>query len=248
MKHQIRFKFGPVFPNDFDFSGTGHFHFSDDEIILDPSMLFYMTNHEIKEGPVVCYIPDDLKKLIEMARETKDNEYKIFLGSFLRYFGDSHSEHLERNSWTLFYKNYDKLDIRAITEEDINAYREDSFYPFYQETFSDHDFYISLSPFKNFLGSVIGKVMEFSRKKGMLVLSKSKALANRLSGKITALELPEKMDALAKLKQEITGKIFYFRGGRATKAFIGISLSVGGLVTANPIIGVGGAVFAFTDP
>lgn len=58
--------------------------------------------------------------------------------------------------------------------------------------------------------------------------------------------IPQWADDLVIRKQEITGRIFHFQGGRATKVFIGIAFSAVGFV--HPIQGVPGLVFAFIDP
>ena len=46
--------------NHFHFHGHGHFSMDYDEVILDPSVLFYLTSHKIRETHIVYYLPDNL--------------------------------------------------------------------------------------------------------------------------------------------------------------------------------------------
>ena len=103
-----------------------------------------------------------------------------------------------------------------------------------------------MSPKMNLLGDVIAKIIVFSKKTGVAILSKTRRLANLLRESIVTLELPKKFDDAIVKKQEITGQLFHFQGGRAAKFFIGVILSAGGFI--HPAIGVPGIVFAFMDP
>ena len=94
----------------------------------------------------------------------------------------------------------------------------------------------------------ISKIIEFSRKSGVAVLSKTRRLANLLRERIVTLELPQKFDDVVMKKQEITKQLFNFQGGRATKFFVGVILSVVGFVHPVGPVGPVGLVFAFMDP
>jgi len=136
-----------------------------------------------------------------------------------------------------------KLKIRPITLESINSKEK---YNNIASMFKKHEFYISMSPRINFLGDILAKIIGFSRESGIAILSKTRRLSNLLREKVIALEFPKKFDKAMMSKQEIVGKLFDFQGGRSTKFFIGIALSLGGFI--HPVIGVPGLMFAFMDP
>lgn len=230
--------------NHFRINEHKHFSLNFDEIILDPSVLFYLTSHKIKETKMTYYLPDNLIKLIERSKENK--EHQQFLKSFLTYFRYGYSRKIEENDWDIFYENIKRMNIKAISEDNIRGEQRDNYYENYLKLFSNHNFYISMSPKINFLGDCIAKIMEFSKRTGKIILSKSRKLANLLREKVTSLELPKHFDDAVRAKSEILCKMFNFQGGRATKFFIGISLGVGGFI--NPVIGGIGVLFAFIDP
>lgn len=227
--------------NFFHLRGHGHFHWDYEEVILDPSVLFYLTNHEIKETSITYYLPDNLIRLIDHSKENK--KYSQFLKSFLTYFRYGYSKTVDKEGLNNLYRNMKKMTIKPIL---IDNLKSNSYYERYLELFSKHDFYISMSPRINFLGDCIAKIMEFSKRTGRLVLSKSRRLANLLREKIISLELPKSLDNIIQGKAELLNRMFDFQGGRATKFFIGVSLGIGGFI--HPAIGGIGVVFAFVDP
>lgn len=236
--------------NHFHFHGHGHFSMDYDEVILDPSVLFYLTSHKIKETRIVYYLPDNLIRLIEKSKENE--ELRDFLKSFLSYFRYGFSKRIQENDWDIFYQNIQKMTIKRISQEDVLTDQKEN-YDNYLKLFSKHKFYISMSPMINFLGDIIAKIMEFSKKIGKIILSKSRKLANLLREKIISLELPKHLaempnnfDNGLKMKSELLNKIFDFKGGRTSKFFIGVCLGVGGLI--HPVIGGIGVAFVFIDP
>jgi len=237
--------------NHFHFHGHGHFSLDYDEVILDPSVLFYLTSHKIKDSKIIYYLPDNLIRLIDRSKDSK--EHQSFLKSFLTYFRYGYSRQIEENDWELFYKNIGSMTIKPIFQENIKSDRQDNYYENYLKIFSEHDFYISMSPRINFLGDCIAKNMEVSKRTGKIILSKSKKLADLLSAKIFSLELPKHlaempnhMDNGLRVKSELLNKMFEFRGGRTTKFFVGVCLGVGGFI--NPVVGGIGIAFIFIDP
>jgi hypothetical protein len=237
--------------NHFHFHGHGHFSLDYDEVILDPSVLFYLTSHKVQDSKIVYYLPDNLIKLIERSKEIK--EYQTFLKSFLEYFRYGYSRQIKENDWALFYQNVKSMTIKPISQENIKSNQQDNYYENYLKMFSDHNFYISMSPRMNFLGDCIAKIMEFSKQTGKLILSKSRKLANLLREKIISLELPKHlaempnhMDNGLRVKSELLNRIFDFQGGRTTKFFVAVCLGVGGFI--HPAIGGIGVAFIFIDP
>ena len=239
---------------DFEFmfhgnNGVGHFHFHGHGIfeippkalIFDPSVLHYLMSHELLDNGYQVYLPDSLLKLIYLSKE--NDEYKEFLGRFLFYFSYQRGSELTEHNWNMFYGNIEKISINPIAVEDIE---DKEGYESILSMFRKHTFYVSMSPKMNFLGDVLAKIIEFSKKSGVAVLSKTRRLANLLRERIVTLELPQKFDDVVMKKQEITKQLFHFQGGRATKFFVGVILSAGGFV--HPAIGVPGLVFAFMDP
>lgn len=230
----------------FRLSVEGEIEFTHNEIILDPSVLFYMTCNELEESEATYYLPAELTQLISRSFDGENNEYRVFLKSFLNYFGDgATSPNLDSNSWDLFRKNYNKISVVPITDSDVD---NDSDYNFYLETFNDHDFYISLSPFKNFLGACIGKIVQFSKKTGRVIVTKSRKLFDIVKDKITSIDLPRDVDKMAEAKQKITSGLFKRKGLKGSKSFIAIALAVGGTVAGGPVWGVPGIVLAVIDP
>lgn len=88
--------------NNYHFHGNGHFALDYDEVILDPSVLFYLTTYKIKETQIVYYLPDNILRLIEKSKDNK--ELQEFLKSFLSYFRYGFSRKIEENDWMFFIK------------------------------------------------------------------------------------------------------------------------------------------------
>jgi len=221
--------------------GHGLIRFPSKKLIFDPSVIHYLMSCTVKENEYVVYIPDTLLKLINLSKE--NNEYKMFLIKFLIYFSYSRTSTFNENNLGMFYHNMEKLKIEPITLESV-ADKEQ--YEKIVSMFEKHKFYISMSPKINFLGDVLGKIIVFSKTRGIAILSKTRRLSNLLREKIIALELPKRFDKAVMSKQDVVGKLFDFQGGKATKFFIGITLSLGGFI--SPAIGVPGLMFAFIDP
>jgi hypothetical protein len=225
----------------FHIHGHGLIRFPSKELIFDPSVIHYLMNCTVKKNEYVVYIPDTLLKLITLSKE--NDEYKRFLIKFLTYFSYSRTSTFSENNYGMFYSNMEKLKTKPITLENIDDKEK---YEKIVSMFERHKFYISMSPKINFLGDILGKIIGFSKTRGIAILSKTRRLSNLLREKIIALELPERFDKAVMGKQEVVGELFDFQGGKATKFFIGIALSFGGFI--HPAIGVPGLMFAFMDP
>lgn len=237
--------------------GSGHFHIHGrgnveippNKLIFDPSVLHYLMSHELKyNNNYQVYIPNSLYKLISLSKDS--DEYKAFLSKLLFYFSYSPYRHRNRRNsemsqcnWERFYDNIEKISFTKISDEDVEDKQE---YHAILSMFRNRQFYISMSPKLNLLGDVIATIIGFSKKTGVPILCKTRNFANLLREKIVSIELPKRFDDVVIKKQEITGQLFRFHGGRATKFFIGVVLSVGGSI--YPAIGVLGIVFVFMDP
>ena len=99
--------------NYFHFHGRGHIDFDFEEVILDPSILYYLLSHKIKENKMIYYLPDNMIRLIEKSKN--ENKYQEFLISFLRYF--SYSRKKENLNLEMFYDNINKMKIKPISIE-----------------------------------------------------------------------------------------------------------------------------------
>ena len=226
--------------NHFHIHGHRFIQFSSKELIFDPSILHYLMNCAVKKNEYVVYIPDTLLKLIELSKE--NDEYKTFLTKFLSYFSYSRTSTFSENNYRMFYSNMEKLKIKPITLENID---EKEVYEKIVSMFKEHEFYISMSPKINFLGDILGKIIGFSKVKGVAVFSKTRRLSNLLREKIIVLELPKRLDKVVMSKQKVVGKLFDFQGGKATKFFIGITFSLYSDISEISDLGV---IFAFMDP
>jgi hypothetical protein len=234
-----------------EIQGIGEFAIKYDEVIIDPSFLFYLIFHKIKESEVIYYMPDNLLQLIDRSKE--NTEYRKFLKSFLSFFSNRFIINISEDDWYLFYDNIQKMNIKSISPGMLNLEEFKDYYEKYLNLFKDHSFFLSMSPKVNFLGDCIAKIMEFSRQRGTLILTKSRKLSDLLREKIICLELPRRIEELPKdldkvlqAKSELLNKIFNFPGGRPTKFFIGLLLGLVG--NYHPIIGGLGVAFVFVDP
>ncbi len=213
------------------------------KLIFDPSVLYYLTICEIEDNDYQIYIPDSLSKLISLSKN--NNEYRAFLGRFLQYFSYRRNSKLADYDWDKFYNNIEKIHITPITIEDIEKEEYESIL----SMFKKHTFYISMSPKMNFLGDVLAKIIIFSKKTGIAILSKTRRLSNLIRRKIATLELPKKFDEAVLRKKEITDQLFRFPGGKATRFFIGVILTVEGFIHPSyPFIGALDMLFVFMDP
>ena len=197
----------------FQFHGHLNFFWGYEEVILDPSVLFYLTNHEINETSITYYLPDNLIRLIKRSKES--NELSEFLKSFLTYFRYGYSKKVNNQGLKTLYQNIERMIIKPISIENLKSEKTESNYEKYLMLFSDHDFYISLSPRINFLGDCVAKIMEFSKYTGRLILSKSRRFANLLREKIISIELPKRIDNVIHAKNELLNRMFEFKGGES---------------------------------
>lgn len=91
-------------------------------------------------------------------------------------------------------------------------------------------------------------LLSASRRTGKSILMRGRDFIRLLRDRITQLDLPSKWDNLAERKEALFKRLYPFRGGKGTKVFVGIAVSVGGIwITAPPMIAAG-IVLAVIDP
>lgn len=227
----------------FRLHGYGEFLLDRKEIIIDPSIFHFLIFNKIEKSDLVFYIPDNLLRLIKKSQE--NDEARHFLDRFLRFWGYPYYRRTQEKSWDLFYENLRNMDIKPITREMIGMENE-SYLDDYLKEYKKHSFYISLSPLTNMLGDCIGKMIEFSKRTGIFIFSKTRQLERLIREKILSLEIPKRADNIIQAKKNYTQRLFNFQGGHATKFFIGTALSIGGSV--EPILGLSSVLFVFLDP
>jgi hypothetical protein len=96
-------------------------------------------------------------------------------------------------------------------------------------------------------------ILSVSKRTGKGILTRGRKLSRFLRDKVIQLELPRKADDVVQKKQEFTARVFAFKGGRATKFFVGVAFGVAGILVspAAPAavpVAVAGLAFAFVDP
>ena|SRR5215510_5980535 len=96
-------------------------------------------------------------------------------------------------------------------------------------------------------------ILSVSKRTGQGILTRGRDLSRFLRDKVIQLELPRKADDVVQKKQKFTSRVFAFKGGRATKFFVGVAFGVAGILVppAAPAavpIAVAGLTFAFVDP
>ncbi len=215
------------------------------EFILDPSFLNFLRYREMAETSIISYLPEKLDMLISSAREA--GYHRQMLGSFLEYF--SHPiESLEGTepSWDRFFMNMDRINPSRIT--DAHVTEDNPVYSFLVKAFQDHPFYVTLSPITNLLGDTLGKMIEFSRNTGTLIVSKTRELMTMLAETCFILNLPDKLDSLQRNKQKVY-ELFQFPGGTSFKWFVNGVLTVGSGLLVDPTAGwLTGTVLWTMDP
>lgn len=228
----------------FRIHGYGNIELDRKELIIDPSVLHFLLFDKVKDNDFIFYLPDTLIRLIDKSKESE--EHRMFLERFLNYWGYPYYHQNKKPNWNLFYNNIKTLKIKPITKDTLSTDNEKNNLEFYEKEFKNHSFYIALSPLTNVLADCVGKIVEFSKKTGTMILSKTRRLANLVREKIIALEIPKRMDNIVKAKQNITNKIFNFQGGRATKFFLGLVIAI--VSMENSKFNEISVLFAFFDP
>jgi hypothetical protein len=102
---------------------------------------------------------------------------------------------------------------------------------------------------KNTIRKAVTTILSHSKRTGTAILMRGRQLAEFLRDRLVSLEMPSKADQVVKKKAAFTARLFAFKGGQATKFFVGLALGIGGLFPGAPaIINVAGLALALVDP
>lgn len=210
------------------------------EYILDLSLIMYLAQFEISEegNGVRFLVPQVLQELLE------SNDVET-LQLIERVFGVplfvSRSRLLDLS---LLRVNLNRLQSRGELEyfdEDVDQDVQDISFQIVPEPRR-----FEMRRAATFVRKYVSGILTRSRRGGQAILMKTRQLPTLLRERIAVLELPSRADRLVEQKSGIMRRLFGFRGGRSTKAFIGITIAVGGIYWLP--VGVAGVAFAFADP
>lgn len=102
---------------------------------------------------------------------------------------------------------------------------------------------------KGTVQQAVTTILSYSKRTSTAILMRGRQLAEFLRDWIVSLELPSRADQVVKKKATFAARLLAFKGGLATKFFVGLALSIGGLFPdAPPIVNVAGVALAFADP
>ena len=102
---------------------------------------------------------------------------------------------------------------------------------------------------KDTIRRAVTTVLSYSKRTGTAILMRGRQLAELLRDWLVSLELPSRVDQIVGKKVAFTKRLHAFKGGQATKFFVGLALSIGGLFAgAPPIINMAGVALALVDP
>ena len=227
-------------------------------VAAGPSSLQYLASGELVLHPASrLAIPDNLLSLLTRVREGS-SEHHAFLIRIMRYFRGRRRHTQDRESsgdnelvfrvvsLILGLRDANRLDV--IDDEMIDPKIQESLVRLYPSK----AFEISLSPKKNFLREYVVKIWSWSKRTGGLIVERTRRVFSDIGHYISAIQIPDKLDYYTNIKSKFFNRVFNFRGGKATKYFVGIAVAIVGL--GNPAAAVTGAatmagiVIAFTDP
>lgn len=221
-------------------------------VALGPSSLESLANGELwPNDSATVVVPDNLLRLVTLISEGS-NEHRDFLIRLVRYFRsrtwssryreDEEDHYLANRIANLILEFKQTNRLLVIGEGMIDEEIQESLGRLYP----GGAFEISLSPKKNFLREYLVRIYSWSKHTGGVILERTRRVFSDLGHHIATLQLPDKLDHYVGLKSQYIGRTFGFRGGRATKFFVGVAVGLAGL--GNPAASVAGVVIAFMDP
>jgi len=217
-----------------------------DQFVLDPSFLRLFMSSEFEadvSGSVSLFIPDTLDRLI--VRSGDNSDYRHLLDRLVVYFSYLRRS-FSASEWNQFYANYGQLKQKGLISLITLDIVDQEIYAYCSEAFDDPRFYISMSPRINLLGDVLGKTLGYSKKHSVGILMRTRKLPNLVRGKITIIELPDRLDKLIISKQRLINNVFSFPGGKFVRFFIAVVIA--GAAPLHWSADVLGAAFVFFDP
>ena len=203
---------------------------------------FAVGNLKINESYAVA-VPSELTQLVHLAREK--GEHQRFLIRLLTHFSpgvERDFDRLIKELGTALEKLESEQRLIKLEEEDERISNA------LEGFFESDDFYVSMSTAKNFLRKYYAKLITFSKAKMQPIIERTGETLTELGHYILSLQIPDRINQVLDAKRKFAEQIFEPIGGNNARFFIGIALSVAGLCSANPVIGVAGVVMTFTDP
>lgn len=220
-------------------------------VALGPSSLESVANEELwPNGNQSVAIPENLIRLLERIREGSE-EHRRFLIRIIRYFRAS--------SWQASHDEDQDHKVVISIIKTIDAFKDSGRLVIISDEMDDPEiqkslstlypgraFEIALSPKRNFLRDYLVRIYSWSKSTGGVILERTRRVFSDMGHQIATFQLPDKLDRYAGLKSRYVGRMFGFRGGKATKFFVGCAISIAGL--GNTAASIAGVVIAFADP
>jgi len=221
-----------------------------DVIGLGPSSLASLA---IIENPekinITIAIPDTLLRLVSLISNGSE-AHRAYLAGIIKYYRGRPFEGAINASEMQEVEQIVKVVLTLKERERFLILDENLIDPEIQAALQElhpHPWLeISLSPKSNFLRDYIVRVYSWSKRVGGKVIECGDKLYRRVGRYISTLQLPDKLDQKVDLKGRYVKRLFGFRGGKATRYFVGVVVGAAGL--AYPPAGIAGLVIAFVDP
>lgn len=231
---------------------TQRFEVQPDYIALGPSVLQAVATGELELQQGVRFaVPDILFSLL-MRIQDGDPKAANVLSSVFQYFAARNARLRESNVRQIRLMAARLIDIleslrKSGTLEPISFEVVDpQFRSELSRLYEQPRFQIELSPKSSFLKEYVSRVYSWAKEKGHVVLERGRRIFHDLRTHVHLLEILDKADSLVRWKAEFFERRIRFRGYRATKLFLGISLSVVGAAYSE--FGTASILIAFVDP
>ena len=221
-------------------------------IARGPSVLGSIANGELELNADARFaVPDVLLKLLERVLDG-DLQARNVLSSVFGYFdvkfgksGRSKGDvfwHMARRLASVIKQLTDAGNLEVLSSSTIDVKLNLVLADLYEQP----RFKIELSPRASFLKAYVLRVYSWATEQGHVVLEKGRRIFSDLRSRISTLELAARADAMVEFKANYFERRLNFRGSRATKFFLAVSIGVTGLVL--PAAGLAGLLIAFVDP
>ncbi len=204
--------------------------------VVDPSFLaLLMVKEVVLDEDTRVFVPDCLDNLIK--RSQKEQESKDCLLAILEYFSDFRRSKSEGALPVMYarYRNLKKqISIVKISDIDLDVYG------------------LRMVILKNLrsrkadlIRDIVGKVLGFSKKRNIPILTKTRKLFYLMREHIVLIEIPKQLNKVLKLKQDLGVKVFKFKHGIAVKFFLGVFTTI---QSSHPVSALVGYALMFMDP
>ncbi|WP_250439738.1 hypothetical protein [Delftia tsuruhatensis] len=220
-------------------------------IAIGPSALESLAYEELcPNDDKKIALPGNLMRLLYLIRQGS-YEHRIFLIRIIRYFRSSrrkavdheYQDHEVVGRIVMMVEKFERDNRLIIIDDEMTD-------PVIKESLSNlypgPAFEISLSPKRNFLRDYLVRIYTWSKHTGGLILERTRRVFSDIGHHIATFQLPDKLDGYIQFKSRYVGRMFGFRGGKATKFFVGCAIGIAGL--GSPAASIAGVVIAFADP